>query len=187
MRACLPPLIVAMGLALHNHARFERMAEFGHTYLAAGGIEHIARHGLFSGAYLARNLTAALALLPTLHTAPPYLPLSRHGMALWWSTPVLLWATPSRRGGGCGARRALAWSALAVALPALFYQNTGWVQFGYRFALDWMALAIALICLSGRSLERGVRRAAAWSVGIALFGAAGFKRFPRLFDDHLPL
>ena len=187
LRASLPPLIAAVGLALYNHARFERVAEFGHTYLAAGGLEHIARHGLFNGAYLARNLTAALALLPTLHADPPYLTLSRHGMALWWSTPVLLWAVPSLRGTPSSARRALAWTALAVALPPLLYQNTGWVQFGYRFALDWMALAIALVALSGRSLERGFRLAAAWSVAIALFGAAVFKRFPVLFDDHLPL
>ncbi len=117
LRASLPPLIAAVGLALYNHARFERVAEFGHTYLAAGGLEHIARHGLFNGAYLARNLTAALALLPTLHADPPYLTLSRHGMALWWSTPVLLWAVPSLRGTPSSARRALAWTALAVALP----------------------------------------------------------------------
>ena len=45
---------------------------------------------------------------------------------------------------------ALALTALAVALPTLFYQNTGWVQFGPRFSLDYLPLLFVLVALSGR-------------------------------------
>ncbi len=187
LKAALAPALAAVALAVHNQLRFDSIWEFGHTYLAGGGIERIARHGLFSPHFLPRNLVAAFALLPSAQATPPYLQISRHGMAIWLTTPVLLWALPGSGGPAPRSRLALAVAALAVAVPPLLYQNTGWVQFGYRFALDWTAPAIALIALSGRRLGRGFHLAAAWSITVAALGALIFKRFPALFDDHLPL
>ena len=34
----------------------------------------------------------------------------------------------------------------------LFYQNSGWVQFGYRFSLDYMVFLIALLAVGGNRL-----------------------------------
>ena len=40
-------------------------------------------------------------------------------------------------------------AAVAVALLDLCYQNSGWVQFGYRFSLDYMIFLVLLLALGG--------------------------------------
>ena len=41
-------------------------------------------------------------------------------------------------------RRALVLAAACVALPLLLYQNTGHIQYGYRFSLDLTPLLFGL-------------------------------------------
>ena len=38
----------------------------------------------------------------------------------------------------------------ASRAPSLFYMNSGWVQFGYRFSLDYMVFLIVLLAIGGR-------------------------------------
>jgi hypothetical protein len=58
------------------------------------------------------------------------------------------------------------WLTVAVtALPGLLYQNTGYVQFGYRFSLDYTPYLFLLLAVGARPLDRLF-----WALG--LFGVA---------------
>ncbi|HTA88157.1 MAG TPA: hypothetical protein VK745_01225, partial [Polyangiaceae bacterium] len=63
-----------------------------------------------------------------------------------------------------------------VALPTLFYQNTGWLQFGYRFSNDYAVFLIALLAIGGYRFGRAFLVLAAAAVLVNAFGAATFGR-----------
>ncbi|MBU0551852.1 hypothetical protein KKF91_12750 [Myxococcota bacterium] len=179
----LPPLIVGVTLLVYNHARFENPLEFGHAYLAGGRIPRIRDFGMFDFQFLNRNLAAALTLLPRVVDKAPYLQLSNHGMSLFVTTPallLLLW--PIRR--SALARRA-GLTALVVALPIAFYQNTGWHQFGFRFSLDFMPYLIIALALGGRALDRTFKALIIAGVLVNAVGAGTFKRVGKLYADFL--
>ncbi len=174
------PLLALAALAMaYNQARFGSLTEFGHSYLDVRQQQQIEAWGLFDYRYLARNLAVALTLLPELPGQAPWVRVGGHGLALWVTTPILLtllW--PARR---TPIDRGLWISVVAVAVPTLFYQNSGWFQFGYRFSLDYMVLLIALLALGGRPLTALARALIVAGVVINLFGAATFDRMPRFY------
>ena len=92
----------------------------------------IDRWGLFSYHYLARNLGIALTSLPYLNQVPSKVQINTHGLALWVTTPAYVWLLWPRRTGWLWW--SLAITAGTVALADLLYQNSGWLQFGYRFS-----------------------------------------------------
>lgn len=158
----------------YNLVRFGSPTEFGHTYLEVRQQLQIEQFGLASYHYLARNLAVAFTLLPELSARPPYIQISGHGLALWFTTPilmVLLW--PRERNP---LHRPLWLCVLAVALPSLLYQNSGWVQFGYRFSLDYLVLLILLLAIGGRPLTRLAKLMIVAGIAINLFGALTFDR-----------
>lgn len=174
-----PLVVIAAALMWHNQARFDAPFEFGHTYLDILWKDRIQQYGLFDVHYLARNLSAAFALTPHLQRDAPYLLVSRHGMSLLLVTPALLLAVWPRRTGPW--HRPL-W--LAVALMAglvLLYQNTGFVQFSYRFAVDFMPLVVLLIALGGRRLSTPVKVLIVIGVLLNLFGAVTFGLSPEFY------
>ncbi|MDY0059777.1 MAG: hypothetical protein RBU45_08215 [Myxococcota bacterium] len=184
-----PILVIGLLLVAMNLARFGQPFEFGHTYLAGGTIPRIRTHGLFGWHFLGQNLAAALLLLPVFSLASPYVQLSRHGMSLLLSTPpLLLLATPRRwllaappaRGLGVALLVALG----GVVLPLLFYQNTGHIQYGYRFSLDFTPLLWGLLALRRFRTGRLFGALAVLAVVVNLFGALTFKRYELLYDDH---
>lgn len=184
-RAAALPLVTLGLLLVHNQLRFAHPLEFGHSYLAGGSIQRIAWHGLFSPRFVPKNLVAAFVLWPRLQPSSPFIVVSRHGMSMLLTTPVLLWLLrPLRR----PALHRAAWVAVAcVAAPALLYQNTGYEQFGYRFILDYLPLLMLLLAIGGRRLGALFWVAVAWAVAVNAFGAVVFKRFSVFFDDHFPL
>jgi hypothetical protein len=100
--------------------------------------------------------------------------INAHGLALWVTTPVylsLLW--PKRTGPGYGA---FLLTAACVGIPALFYQNTGWMQFGYRFSNDYAVFLFCAIALSGRRLGPLFWSFTLVAVAINAFGAVTFDR-----------
>jgi hypothetical protein len=72
--------------------------------------------------------------------------------------------------------RALWLTVAAVAVPAFFYQNSGWVQFGYRFSLDYLPFLILLLAVGGRRVGWGARTLVAIGIAVNLFGAITFDR-----------
>jgi hypothetical protein len=174
------PIAVLAGLAIaYNLARFGEPTEFGHRYLAVRQQRQIEALGLFSFDYLGRNLAVLLTLLPRLSSGPPYVSLSGHGLALWLTTPVVLYALWPRRRGPL--HRALWLTVAAVAAPGLLYQNSGWFQFGDRFALDYLPFLIVLLAIGDRPQTRVFRALAVTAIAINLFGAITFGRDGRFY------
>lgn len=174
LKAAVPALMVLALLLLHNHLRFERLSEFGHKYLNITWQDRIQRWGLFNYHFLSRNLATALVLLPRILARAPYVQVSHHGMSLLLTSPfliLLLW--PRRRSP---LDLGLALTALAVAIPSLLYQNSGYVQFGYRFSLDYMVLFMVLLALGNRRLGPLFKTMVVVAIGVNLFGALTFDR-----------
>jgi hypothetical protein len=174
VRFAVPLAGFAIAGMVFNQVRFGAPTEFGHSYLQVRQQALIEHHGLASYHYLARNLAVAFTLLPELLSGPPYVRISGHGLALWLTTPVLvlvLW--PRVRGP---LHRPLWLCVAAVALPSLLYQNSGWLQFGYRFSLDYLVLVILLLAVGGRPLTRTVKALIIAGIVINLFGAVTFYR-----------
>ena len=109
----------------------------------------------------------------------PYVTIGGHGLALWVTTPVLLLLLWPRQKSPM--HRTLWITVACIALPSLFYQNSGWVQFGYRFSLDYMVFLILLLAVGGRRFGRGTIALVALGVAINLFGAITFARYPELY------
>ena len=169
------PAAVMLGVLLwHNHARFGDAFEFGHRHLTILWRPRIEKWGLFSFHYLGRNLAVVLTSLPYTGTTGAPFQINAHGLALWVTTPIYAWAVWPRRTSA--TFWGLAAAAVAVAIPSLFYQNTGWVQFGYRFSNDFAPFLFAMIAVGGRRLTAPFWVLAAWGVVVNGFGALTFDR-----------
>lgn len=171
---CAPLAVVTLLTLAHNHARFGDPFEVGYRYLTVVWRARIEKWGLFDYHYLARNLGVVLTSLPWLGDPQVPLRITGHGLALWVTTPLYLWLAFPRRTGAL--YYALLVTALCVALPTLFYQNTGWVQFGYRFSNDYAVFLFVLLALGGRGFGVAFVAAALFAVCINAFGAATFNR-----------
>jgi hypothetical protein len=173
-----------LGVVLwHNKARFGDAFEFGHRYLAIGWRGRMDRWGIESYHYLGRNLAVVLTSLPYTQVQGAPFQINVHGLALWVTSPFLLWAFwPKLRGPSRGMYWALLVTSAMVAAPILLYHNSGWIQFGYRFSNDFMPFLMVMIALGGRRLGALFWGLGAVGVVVNAFGAvtfqrAGFERF----------
>ena len=175
-RFLIPLVLFGLAAAWLNWSRFEDPLEFGHRYLDIRWQARIQSIGLFSFEYLGRNLRCLLSLMPQVQDKFPYLRFSIHGSALWLSVPWLLYLATSKKMQGRGLTLSLC--ALAIALPALLYQNSGQVQFSYRFALDWLPLVIPILAIGGAASRRGFLLTLLLGFALNLYGAYFFARDP---------
>lgn len=175
------PAASVLGVVMwHNDARFGNPFEFGHHLLAIGWRGRIDKWGLFSYHYLGKNLAVVLTSLPFVGTTTAPFQVNAHGLALWLTTPIYAWALWPRR--TAATFWAVAFTAACVALPDLLYQNSGWIQFGYRFSNDFAIFLFALIAMGKRRFGACFWTFAIVGVLINAFGAltfqrAGFERF----------
>lgn len=167
-----------------NHARFHDLRPwgFGHEYLQVGWQGRIQKWGLFSHHYLGRNLSAMTSGLPWVR--PPKMTMAQfggvpfkvngHGLALWFTCPFYLWLVRPKSMGFLG------WAAFFAALGPmvmnLLYQNSGWVQFGYRFSNDYAIFLFVLLAIGGRRFGTAFWALALWAIAWNVFGAATFER-----------
>ena len=176
------PVALCLGIQLWmNDARFDDPLTFGHEYLQIKWRGRIETWGLFNYHYFSKNLAVFLASLPWLSSEAPYLTISLHGLALWVTTPNLLWVLWPKQ--TYVHTLALSVPALLICVLNLCYQNSGWVQFGYRFALDYMPFLVVLLALGGRRFGPGFYACLAFAVGVNAFGAVTFGRIPRFYDN----
>jgi len=169
------PAAAVLGVLLwYNAARFGDPFEFGHRLLAITWRARIERWGLFSYHYLGRNLGVILTSLPYMGTSGVPFQINAHGLALWVTTPIYAWVLWPRRTPP--SYSAVALTAACVALPSLLYQNSGWIQFGYRFSNDFAVFLFALLALGRRRLGGFFWAFAVISVLVNAFGALTFQR-----------
>lgn len=172
----VPVSLVLAVLLWHNRARFGDPLEFGHRYLSVYWRTRIDKWGLFSYHYLARNLGVVLTSLPYIKGGGAPFQVNTHGLALWVTSPFFAWALWPRRTGSTFWGFAV--TALAVAAPALFYQNTGWSQFGFRFSNDFAVFVMVLIAVGARRLSPPFWILGALAMVVNGFGAVTFERAP---------
>jgi len=171
---------LALAAAVLNAVRFGSPGEFGHRFLYNNRVNaDIDRFGLFSLEYLPRNLDAALLKLPIVRLDPFRLDYDPHGLSLLLTLPVLLLVLLPKE------KRRLQWplwAAVALcALPGLAYQNTGYVQFGFRFSLDWTPYVILLLAIGGWSLkDRFATALMALGFLVNYWGAVAFRGYTEL-------
>jgi hypothetical protein len=164
------PLVAFAGAA--NWARFGSPGDFGHAHFWNNRVNaDIRRYGLFSLHYLERQLHAAFTRMPRLEGGR----LTYHpdGMSLFLTTPLfalLLWPRARPR-----LHLALWLTVAATALPGFLYQNTGYVQFGYRFSLDYTPHLILLLAIGARPMTWGFRALGLCGVAVNAWGALAFK------------
>ena len=182
-----PLVAIGIVLVLYNLARFGSPTEFGHRFLVDGTRPAIVDHGLFSFWFLPRNLAAAFTNVPQFIGQFPYVKITGHGLSLFATTPVLfylLWPRKQAVGEVSQAKYHLSlhtiiWITVAcMAAPGMLYQNTGWLQFGYRFAMDYMPLLIMLLAIDSRRMSKLFYALVLVSFAVNLFGAITFGRFP---------
>ncbi|MET0793857.1 MAG: hypothetical protein ABW061_20225 [Polyangiaceae bacterium] len=170
-----PIAAVLLLTLLHNQRRFGDPFEVGYRYLGIAWQQRIEKWGLFSYHYLAKNLGVVLTSLPfSTPSGPTRFQINLHGLALWLTTPLYLWLIWPKR--AALPQRALWLTVLCVALPTLLYQNTGWLQFGYRFSNDYAVFLFALLAVGGYRFGRLFQAAAVLAVLINAFGAWTFGR-----------
>jgi hypothetical protein len=183
MRGGVPAAALASTAFLFNYLRFDRLWEFGHYYLNVRWTERIQRWGLFNYHFISRNLAAMFTLLPKIMVKAPYVKISWHGLSLPFTTPFLAYAIwPQRRSP------VQPWLYLAVLFPLLshlLYQNTGWVQFGYRFSLDYMVYLVAALAVGGCRLGNFAKALILFGVAVNTFGAITFGRYWQFYWDSM--
>jgi hypothetical protein len=168
---------LALLAAAFNVYRFGKLGEFGHSYFYNNRVNaDIDRFGLFNLEYLSRNIQAAFLKLPQLSLSPLRLSYDPHGLTLLLTLPLLVFLLFPRM------RPRLHWplwlTVAVCALPGLFYQNTGYMQFGFRFSLDYTTYLLLLFAIGGWSLRnRGVLAVLALGVLVNFWGAVAFRGY----------
>jgi hypothetical protein len=185
---------VAMCLAVASYMNYTRFHDpspsaFGHEHLTVVWQQRMAKWGLFSYHYLPKNLGVLLTILPwfpprELARQPgvPAFQINEHGLALWFTTPLYFWLLWPRNQGRGFLHSTLWLAAIGPMLLDLFYQNSGWRQFGYRFSNDYAPLLFLLLAIGGRRFGPMFKIAAAWSLAVNFFGALSFDK--AAFDKY---
>jgi hypothetical protein len=169
-------------LLTHNYLRFGKFYVFGHEYLNITWQDRIQKWGLFNLHFLSRNLACALVLLPRFLAKYPYVKVGAHGLSLLVTSPNLAYTVaPAERSP---LARGLWITILFTALPSLLYQNSGYIQFGYRFSLDYMIFFIILLAVGNRRFTLLWKALLVWAVAVNLFGAMTFDHLTQFsYDD----
>jgi len=175
LKFAAPIAVGGAALAVYNYARFQNPFEFGHRFMPVQWQDRMFRFGLFNYHFLSRNLAAALVLLPRIMIRYPYVQVSQHGMSLLVTSPNLAYTVmPQERSP---LTKALWFTIITTALPSLLYQNSGYVQWGYRFSLDYMIYFMVLLAVGNRPLTKLFRALVVVAFAVNLFLAIGFDRY----------
>lgn len=150
-------LASAAGLAalgVYNYLRFGDVLEsgYGMLSLALPSAITVGQTGYLGLKYIPQHLYTMLFRAPVLLESWPFLKPDPNGMALIFTSPVIL----RLLFGPIGWARALVWGlpAAAVLGPTLVFFSTGWIQFGYRYSLDWWPFVLVLLAFALRETPR---------------------------------
>jgi hypothetical protein len=190
---------LALIAALYNYARFDSFTEFGHRFIYFNAVTRdIDAYGLFNPHYLFEtfrgpgNLKAAFGLWPNISLNPLSITYDPNGLSLLLTLPLILFLVVPRARVELADEqvklskyRRLHWplwlTVAATALPGFFYQNNGYMQFGYRFSLDYTPYLLLLFAIGNWKLKnRWVQAAIAVGVLVNFWGAVAFRGYTEL-------
>jgi hypothetical protein len=158
------PLLLGAGHLVLNAARFGSIWDFGYRFMLTPPTirQALEQHGTLSPSFFTTNFRYLFLQPPVLVVDPdtgaasfPYLASDPYGMGLFFVTPAMI--AVFLAAGGTRRSRGLipaCWLSLTlVSLPALFYFNTGWVQWGGRYLLDAWPLWLMLTAIGLRRIN----------------------------------
>lgn len=163
-RSAIPIGCAIAALLWYNHARFGDAFDFGYARQNAHpSLTQLQSHGQFNPRYAPRNLWTALLAPPVWRDGDALPTFDPQGLSLLITTPGLLVLVL----GGWRKRLSIwLWVSVALtALPLVFYYNTGWMQFGWRFLLD---LIVPLAFLVAFAAARAPRKLAMTLLGLGV-------------------
>jgi hypothetical protein len=175
----------ALAYVGYNVLRWDSFFDTGYVQLTQD--DYFFTRGLFSPFYLPRHLYAILLEPPDLVEGTPFFLRPRGvGMALFLTTPALLWLFAGLR----GLRRdvgsaAVALAALLALVPDIFHGTVGFQQFGYRFSIDAQPFLVALALAGDAHPATGWRSRPTWlfiavvilSIAINVYAMIAISRF----------
>lgn len=131
--------------AAYNYLRFGAFWDIGYTLIPGIWQEPWCFEGMVSAKYIPHHVAILLGKLPRIDLDVfPYVTPSWHGLAIWITSPVLLFSFLAKK-------TPLYWSALVSVLLFLVFVSTkcgtGWTQFGYRYALEAYPILLALLSI----------------------------------------
>ncbi len=156
-------MAVPVGLyLLYNLTRWGSLFDEGYTRIP-GILEDpiYATHGIFSIAYIPRQLFAIFLRSWNFVDDPPFLQPSLWGLGLFLTTPLLIWLVRARLQDPRVLGSVVA--VVLVAIPIITHGNVGLAQFGYRFSLD---VQVFLFVILATVFERSMSRLA-WLAALA--------------------
>lgn len=104
-------------------------------------------HGLFSVAFIPRNLHALLVATPRLTADPPFVHFSTTGLSLFLATPFYLYLLRSLR-RETRRQAAILWAGVVPVMAVVLVTiGTGEMQFGHRYSADVQPLLLVLAWL----------------------------------------
>jgi hypothetical protein len=168
-------------MLLYNQERFGLPLDFGYSTMNVNLFVrgNLHTYGQFNWHFISTNFRYMLLEPPYIVSHAPYLTFNPLGTGIFWTTPAFLLAFLAFR---YRERRWLAASLLAACLLPmallLFYFNTGWYQFGYRFVLDFLPFTLLLAALGMRAKPGWWEKALiVLSVAINIWGFVVFTFF----------
>ena len=137
---CVVPFLLGVATLVYNYIRFHSFTDFGYARIPGVLHEPWYNHGIFSYAYIPRQIWE-MTLRPWETSGRfPYLLPDGFSSSILWSSPFVLFAL--RRGGRDRALKYASWLAILVLCILLWmHGNSGGWQFGYRYAmvcLPWL-------------------------------------------------
>lgn len=155
--------------ALYNFARFGEFWDKGYVLIPGVLDEPWYALGIIHPSYISRHLEVIFAALPTAIDKFPYLLPSLGGLAVWITSPaiIFIFKSPLKKPV---VHTSLLVAAL-IAAPVLMHGTTGFAQFGYRFIVDFLPfLIIPLIYALPEKLRAWHWTLLAVSVAVNLWG-----------------
>lgn len=139
------PVLVAVALSFgYNAVRFGSPLESGYSLATLPPeLAGTRDYGLFSLAYLQRNLNLLLFALPVFGGSPWPAHPSGFGLSVLITSPALVLAVFADYGRRMNV--ALAATAAFVLIPSLLYYGGGWFQLGFRYFLDSIPFVMLLV------------------------------------------
>jgi hypothetical protein len=178
-----PPAVIGVSLVglylLRNALVFGSPLESGFGIQTRQDYPYIT-HGLFSIAYVPRNLIVEFLTFPHITFAYPFalrpqLDLIGNGigMSVFATTPLFLFLF-ARNSRFSGLRLALQIAVALIVIETLLFSGTGWYQFGARYLFDAYPFAFLLLAISERRVDWRFVALGMFALVINVAGASQF-------------